>query len=204
MASQANLPSVTSSNNQGVQDLCSQIFDYIPSTVNTKQGAAKYDNQDQAFSFSHKQVRFQEGDSSPNLDPTLSSSQGPRSSAPYHAVTTAFNETFDISQISPLAMASTHQDAVVIAAEISAAMAAHASKEFHHIREPKITKLKGGYSAKTEFVFWSWHADIKAHIRDCDLNNSAALQLIKDQTQEGTWCEVEYQLDLCGGVINYH
>ena len=67
-------------------------------------------------------------------------------------------------------MASTHQDAVVIAAEISAAMAAHASKEFHHIREPKITKLKGGYSAKTEFVFWSWHADIKAHIRDCDLN----------------------------------
>ena len=65
------------SNNQEVQGLHSQVFDYVPGTVNTKWGAAKYDSQDQAFSFSHKQVRFQEGDSSPNLDPPFSSSQGP-------------------------------------------------------------------------------------------------------------------------------
>ena len=148
MASQANLPSVAMSNNQEVQGLHSQVFDYVPGTVNTKWGAAKYDSQDQALSFSHKQVRFQEGDSSPNLDPPLSSSQGPRSSTPYHAVTTALNKTFDISQISPLAVASTHQDVIaVIAAEVSAATAAQASKEFHHMCKPKITKLKGGYSS---------------------------------------------------------
>ena len=71
------------------------------------------------------------------------------------------------------------------------------------MREPKITKLKGGYLADAELMFWSWHVDIEAHIVDCDLNNSAALQLIKDQTLEGARHEVEYQLDLCGGIINY-
>ena len=46
--------------------------------------------------------------------------------------------------------------------------------------------------------------DIEAHITDHDLDNSAALQLIKDQTQESTCHDVMYQLNLCGGVINYH
>ena len=65
--------------------------------------------------------------------------------------------------------------------------------------EPKITKLKGGYSADVELIFQSWHVDIEAHIVDRNLDNSAALQLIKDQTLEGVRCKVEYQLDLCGG-----
>ena len=65
--------------------------------------------------------------------------------------------------------------------------------------EPKIIKLKGGYLADAELVFQSWHADIGAHIVNCDLNNPAALQLIKDQTLEGACHEVEYQLNLYGG-----
>ena len=66
--------------------------------------------------------------------------------------------------------------------------------------EPKITKLKGGYSADAELMFWSWRVDIEAHIMDCNLDNSAALQLIKDQTLESACCrKVKYQLDLCGG-----
>ena len=199
LASQANLPSVATSNNQEAQGLHSQVFDYIPGTVNTKSVAAKYDSQDQAFLFSHKQVRFQDGGGSPNLDPPFSSSQGPKSSTPYHTVSTTLNKTFDVSQISPLAAASAHQDVAVIAAEVSAAMAAQTSKEFCSMHEPKITKLKGGFSADMELVFWSWHADIEAHIGDCDLDNSAALQLIKDQMQEGMWHEVKYQLNLCGG-----
>ena len=70
--------------------------------------------------------------------------------------------------------------------------------------ESKITKLKGGYSADVELMFQSWCAGIEAHIVDHTLNNSAALQLIKDQMLESAHHEVEYQLDLCGGVINYH
>ena len=89
-----------------------------------------------------------------------------------------------------------HQDAAVIAVEVSVATAAQASKEFQHMQEPKIIKLKGGYSAHVELVFWSWHADIEAHIVDHNLDNPAALQLIKDQTLEGVCCEVKYQLNL--------
>ena len=197
--SQANLPSVAMSNPQEMHGLHSQIFGYVPGTVNTKRGAAKYDSQDQAFSFSHKQVRFQDGGSSPNLDIPPMVGQGPQSSTLYHTSNAALNRTFDISQISPLASAGVHQDAAVIAAEVSVATAAQASKEFQCMWEPKIIKLKGGYLADAELMFQSWHMDVEAHIVDHDLNNSAALQLIKDQTLEGACCEVEYQLNLCGG-----
>ena len=138
-ASQANLLLVVTSNQKEAPGLCSQVFDYIPVTVNTEREAAKYDSQDQVFSFSHKQG-------------CSSSSQGPWSSTPYCTVTTAFNRTFDISQISPLASASAQQDAAVIAAEVSVATVAQASKEFHCMHEPKITKLKGCYLADTELI----------------------------------------------------
>ena len=73
-----------------------------------------------------------------------------------------------------------------------------------HMWEPKIIKLKGGYLADTELMFWSWHVDIEAHIVDHDLDNPATLQLIKDQTLEGV-CTVRLSInsDLCGGVIDY-
>ena len=43
--------------------------------------------------------------------------------------------------------------------------------------------------------------DIEAHIVDHDLNNPAALQLIKDQTLEDAHHEVDYQLNLCGELL---
>ena len=64
------------------------------------------------------------------------------------------NQTFDVSGIPP-ANLDNAQDAATIAAEVSAAAAAQASKEFRCMREPKITKLCGGYSADTELMFQS-------------------------------------------------
>ena len=184
------------SNTQEMCGLHSQIFGYVLGTVNTKRGAVKYDSQDQAFSFSHKQVRFQDGSSSPDLDIPPTVGQGPQSSTPYRTSNATLNRTFGVSQISPLASVGVHQDAAVIAVKVSVATAAQASKEFQHMWEPKIIKLKGGYSADVELMFWSWHADVEAHIMDHDLSNSAALQMIRDQTLEGVHCEVEYQLNL--------
>ena len=56
-------------------------------------------------------------------------------------------------------------------AEVSAAAVAQVSKEFRHIWEPKITKLRGGYSADAELMFQSWQADILANIQDRELDN---------------------------------
>ena len=71
------------------------------------------------------------------------------------------------------------------------------------MRDPKITKFKGGYSADAELTFRSWRADIITHIQDRELDNKAAIQLIKDMTQDNARHEVEYQLDICGGIITY-
>ena len=44
-----------------------------------------------------------------------------------------------------------------------------AVQEFHKLHEPKINKLKGGYSAMANLIFHSWLKDIKVHIEDWDL-----------------------------------
>ena len=71
------------------------------------------------------------------------------------------------------------------------------------MREPKITKLRGGYSADAELMFWSWKSDILANIANRELDNKAAIQLIKEQTLDNARREVEFQLNLCGGQITY-
>ena len=82
-------------------------------------------------------------------------------------------------------MSGTHQEAATIAAEVLTAAMVQASKEFCHMCNPKITKLKGGgYLADTELVFHSWHVDTLLHIQDHKLDNKATIQLIKDQMQD--------------------
>ena len=100
-------------------------------------------------------------------------------------------------------LVSNTQDAATIAAEVSAAAVAQALKEFCRMREPKITKLKGGYSTDAKLVFCSWCVDILVHIPDKELDNKVAIQLIKEQTLDNAHHEVEFQLDLCGGKITY-
>ena len=175
-------------------------------------------------------MRFEDNNSSPKLRPDVKSGGGrsaqPRSaSAPklpnipilpsepkftvlkftsmLHHVASAIpsDRTFDISPMAPLANDS--KDAATIVAEVSAAAAVQASKEFCRMCEPKITKLKGGYSADAELMFCSWRSDILAHITDRELDNKVAIQLFKEQTLDNAHCEVEFQLDLCGGEISY-
>ena len=42
-----------------------------------------------------------------------------------------------------------------------------------------------------------------SNIQDCELDNKAAIQLIKDMTAESAHHEFEFQLDLCGSKIFY-
>ena len=57
-------------------------------------------------------------------------------------------------------MTSSPQDTAAITAEVSAAVAAQASKEFCWMRAPKITKFKGGYLADAKLTFQSWQVQI--------------------------------------------
>ena len=106
---------------------------------------------------------------------------------------------FNVSPVAPLA--NNFKDAATIAAEVSAAAVAQASKEFRRMCEPKITKLRGGYSADAELMFRSWRSDILVHITDRELDNKAAIQLIKEQTLGNAHHrKLEFQLDLCGSA----
>ena len=71
----------------------------------------------------------------------------PRHTSTPHCVASAVqsDRTFDVSPVAPLVQDS--KDAAMIAAEVSAATAVQASKEFCRMCEPKIMKLRGGYSA---------------------------------------------------------
>ena len=63
---------------------------------------------------------------------------------PFHGSSQVpLNCAFDISGI-PVSNTGNPQDAATIAAKVSAAAVAQASKEFWCMWEPKITKLQGG------------------------------------------------------------
>ena len=167
LAGHTTLPSVR--HTQEEADLWKEVFDYLPGTVNTRRGAAMYDTQDQPFSF-RKHVWFGDRSQVPDLrldadseDQPMTGQDIPHSSTP-HRGAKPMNWTFDISHIP--SMTGSPQDTAAIAAEVSAAVAAQALKEFRWIRDPKITTFKGGYSADAELMFQSWYVDIVAHIQD--------------------------------------
>ena len=69
------------------------------------------------------------------------------------------------------------------------------AEEFRKIREPKISKLKGGNLANAMLVFNSWLKDIKTCIQEWRLSNMEAVQLINNYTSESAWGAVEFYLD---------
>ena len=70
-----------------------------------------------------------------------------------------------------------------------------AAQEFKKIREPKIAKLKVGYSANTALIFNSWLKGIDMCVQDCNLTEHEAVQLVKDYTIEHAHGAVEFYLD---------
>ena len=57
------------------------------------------------------------------------------------------------------------------------------ASEFKQTREPKIQKFRGGTSSGTLLVFKSWMQDIECAIKDRNLNNDEALQLVKELSE---------------------
>ena len=71
-----------------------------------------------------------------------------------------------------------------------------AATEFQKLREPKVAKLKGGYSSDPSFVFQAWLKDIWVYVLEHHLSLQEAIQLVKDYTSEHAWLELEYYLGL--------
>ena len=69
-------------------------------------------------------------------------------------------------------------------------------QEFCKLRESKINKFKGGYSATANLIFQLWLKDINAHIEDWNLTEREAIQLVKDFTADRARNEVEFYMGM--------
>ena len=92
----------------------------------------------------------------PVIQPRLSDISGiphvPKYSSTLYC-TVPSDRTFEVRPSAPLVDDS--RNVATIAAEVSAAAAVQASKEFGRMCETKITKLRGGYSTDAKLMFRS-------------------------------------------------
>ena len=66
-----------------------------------------------------------------------------------------------------------------------------AATVFKKLQEPKVAKLKGGYSSDASLVLQSWLKDIWVHILECCLSQWEAIQLVKDYTSKHARLKVD-------------
>ena len=70
------------------------------------------------------------------------------------------------------------------------------ASEFKRARETKIQKFRGGTSSGTLLVFKSWMQDIECAIKDRNLNNEEALQLVKEFSEGCAHDNINFYLEV--------
>ena len=146
-----------------LKHLQEEVTNYLPPTVNKKWGAAI--TTDDTFG-----------------DLTLG---GYRDAKHVHFASTPIRP--EISNINLTTPPRTHKEETIAESVLHNTMQTLAS-EFKRTREPKIQKFRGGTSSGALLVFKSWMQDIECAIKDRNLNNDEALQLIKEFS-EGCACD---------------
>ena len=138
-----------------LKHLQEEVTNYLPPTVNKKRGAAV--TTDDTFG-----------------DLTLSRY---RDTKHVHFASTPIRP--EISNINLTTPPHTHKEETIAESVLHNTMQMLAS-EFKRTHEPKIQKFRGGTSSGALLVFKSWMQDIECAIKDRNLNNEEALQLIKE------------------------
>ena len=68
------------------------------------------------------------------------------------------------------------------------------ASEFKQMREPKLSKLKGGITSGASLFFNSWVKDVRAVILEWSMSNAESLQLVKDNTEGKACQQVEFYI----------
>ena len=153
-----------------LKHLQEEVTNYLPPTVNKKQGATV--TTDDTFG-----------------DLTLG---GYRDTKHVHFASTPIRP--EISNIN-LTPPRTHKEETIAESVLHNTMQTLAS-EFKRTREPKIQKFRGGTSSGTLLVFKSWMQDIECAIRDRNLNNEEALQLVKEFSEGCARGNINFYLEV--------
>ena len=147
-----------------------QVTNYLPPTVNKKRGAAV--TNDDTFG-----------------DLTLG---GYRDTKHVHFASTPIRP--EISNIN-LTPPRTQKEESIAESVLHNTMQTLAS-EFKRTREPKIQKFRGGTSSGALLVFKSWMQDIECAIKDRNLNNEEALQLVKEFSEGCARDNINFYLEV--------
>ena len=86
-----------------------------------------------------------------------------------------------------------HPEEVATAA-VNSTVHAMAS-ELRKMNEPKLVKLKGGYTTEANLFLQSWAKDVQAIVIDRQMSDNEALQLIKEHTEGTARRQVDNYLD---------
>ena len=153
-----------------LKHLQEEVTNYLPPNVNKKRGAAI--TTDDTFG-----------------DLTLG---GYRDAKHVHFASTPIRP--EISNIN-LTPPHTHKEETIAESVLHNTMQTLAS-EFKRTRKPKIQKFRGGTSSSTLLVFKSWMQDIKCAIKDRNLNNEEALQLVKEFSEGCARDNINFYLEV--------
>ena len=153
-----------------LKHLQEEVTNYLPPTVNKKRGAAV--TTDDTFG-----------------DLTVG---GYRDAKHVHFASTPIRP--EISNIN-LTPPRTHKEETIVESVLHNTMQTLAL-EFKQTHEPKIQKFRGGTSSGALLVFKSWMQDIECAIKDRNLNNEEALQLIKEFSEGCVRDNINFYLEV--------
>ena len=154
-----------------LKQLQEEVTNYLPPTVNKKRGAAVTTND--TFG-----------------DLTLG---GYRDAKHVHFASTPIR--LEISNINLTTPPHTHKEETIVESVLHNTMQTLAS-EFKLTREPKIQKFRGGTSSGALLMFKSWMQDIECAIKDQNLNNEEALQLVKEFSEGCARDNINFYLEV--------
>ena len=168
-----------------------EVVNTLPGTVNVNRGGTvpptgvSINWGDSTIAPPNKQVHFGQRSSTPRRsmnfqdvshDTITSGTDGP--------VNTARHSQFTDVQ---------HPEEVATAAVNSTVHAV--ASELRKMKEPKLAKLKGGYTTEANLFFQSWAKDVQAIVIDRQMSDNEALQLIKEHTEGAARHQVDNYLD---------
>ena len=153
-----------------LKHLQEEVTNYLPPTVNKKRGATV--TTDDTFG-----------------DLTLG---GYRDAKHVHFASTPIRP--EISNIN-LTPPRTHKEETIVESVLHNTMQTLAL-EFKRTRKPKIQKFRGGTSSGALLIFKSWMQDIECAIKDRNLNNEEALQLVKEFSEGCARDNINFYLEV--------
>ena len=154
-----------------LKHLQEEVTNYLPPTVNKKRGAAV--TTDDTFG-----------------DITLG---GYRDAKHVHFASTPIRP--EVSNINLTTPPLVHKEETIAESVLHNTMQTLAS-EFKQTREPKIQKFRGGTSSGALLVFKSWMQDIECAIKDRNLNNDEALELVKEFSEGCARDNINFYLEV--------